>query len=77
MTYNDLSSFSNTANIKAEKKQNYDLTYDVNQQLKAKNQLPQNAKYKGCVKKHLQANKALFEAYLKWLKLQISYESGN
>ena len=30
-TYNDLSAFSNTSNIKEEKQEKYDLRYDVNQ----------------------------------------------
>ena len=37
-TYNDLSSFSNTANIKPNKNEkSHELTYDPNQELKEKN----------------------------------------
>ncbi len=42
-TYNDLSSFSNTANIGAnqiDKEKMHDLSYDPNSELKEKNELP-------------------------------------
>lgn len=45
-TYNDLSSFSNTTGLKMDAK-NSDLKYDINQEMKEKNFLPENEKYKG------------------------------
>ena len=70
-TFNDLSAFNNTSTLKQEQKGQYDLTYDANKEMQGKNELPQNAQYKGCVKKYLQQRKALFEGYLQWLKEQI------
>ena len=78
-SYNDLSSFNNTSNLKlediTESDKKHDLTYDVNKQFVEKNELPENAKYKGCVKKFMQANQKLFEGYLKWLHHQIQQEN--
>jgi hypothetical protein len=59
-TFNDLSAFNNTSNLKQDQPGNYDLSYDVNKEYKEKNELPQNAEFKGCVKKFLQARKELF-----------------
>lgn len=74
-TFNDLSAFSNTSNLKQEKQQKYDLTYDPNKEQAANNQQPENAKYKGCVKQYLQGRKELFQGYLQWLKEQIKLEN--
>lgn len=74
-TFNDLSAFSNTSNIKQEQPGNYDLTYDANKEQQGKNELPENAQFKGSIKKFIQARKELFQAYLIWLKDQIKQES--
>lgn len=67
-TYNDLSSFSNTNNLKVEKPEHYDLSYDPNQLEKEKNELPQNAKYKGAIRRFMDERKPFLMEYLQWLK---------
>ena len=56
-TYNDLSHFSNTGGIKVNGDKEYDLKYDPNQEMKEKNELPENAKYKGFIHKFMEERK--------------------
>lgn len=77
-TYNDLGHFSNTSNIQVQEKPaeagKYDLTYDINQEHIAKNELPQNAPFRNAVHKFMQADPELLKGYLQWLQHQIAQE---
>ena len=65
-TYNDLSSFSNTAGLKVDKDKQ-DLKFDANADMEAKNYLEENAKYRGYVKKFMDAHEKMAMSYNKWL----------
>lgn len=59
-TFNDLTPFNNTSTLKQDQPGDYDLTYDANKLMQDKNELPENAQYKGCVKRYMQGRKELF-----------------
>lgn len=76
-THNDLSSFNNTTGVKMDPKdKEYDLKFDPNQELKSKNHLPENEKYKGIVHAFLEKSKEMFVSYLAWLKDRIKEEGA-
>ncbi|CAD8103834.1 unnamed protein product [Paramecium sonneborni] len=83
-TYHDLSKFSNTAgqSIKQQDKKNYNLTTDINDELLKSNELPENQKYQGIVKKILidlkflnYSNKFIFDTSIKTSDLRIQFLS--
>ena len=68
MSFNDLSQFSNTAGLSVNGGKDYDLKYDPNQEAKEKNELPENAKFRGCIREFMKSNPSLQKGYLEWLK---------
>lgn len=72
-TYNDLSSFSNTAGLKIDGTK-ADLTFDVNAAQAAQNYLPENAKYKGSIADFMSKNNDVKQQYDSWLEKELENE---
>ena len=74
LTFKDLSSFSNTSNLKLDKKDNHKIDYDPNKEMQEKNELPENAQYRGCIQKFLHVHEEVCGMYEQWLKKQKELE---